>query len=80
LVGWDLTPPNPLGEPATEFSGAGSLGPNARELLAGAEDHELAHLDVVVAELSAEFVECRLDGWRFRDRVAAAFRGHRGQV
>jgi hypothetical protein len=80
LVGRNLAPPNPLGEPATEIRGVGSLGPNARELLAGAEDHELAHLNAIVAEFSAQLVQCRLDGWRLRNRVASSLRGHRRRV
>src|SRR4051794_16237438 len=46
-----------------------ALGPDARELLLGAEDEQLRELDPLAAELAAQLVQRRADGRRLGDRV-----------
>jgi hypothetical protein len=53
-----------------------SRSSRTRELLLRAEDHELAHLESVVAQRLAQLVERRLDRRRLGDRVATASSRH----
>jgi hypothetical protein len=79
-VGRNIAAADPFGEHATPVLSVVALCSHARELLAGTEDHQLAHLHSLIPELLPQLVERILDERRFGYGVTAAFRRHRRSV
>jgi hypothetical protein len=77
-VGRDVATANPIGKSTTESGGVVSFRSEPRELLLGAEDDELAHLDPILAQRLAQLVERRLDWRGLRYRVASSSRHFAG--
>jgi hypothetical protein len=77
-VGRDVATANSIGKSTTESGGVVSFRSEPRELLLGAEDDELAHLDPILAQRLAQLVERRLDWRGLRYRVASSSRHFAG--
>jgi hypothetical protein len=77
-VGWDVATANSVGKSTTESGRLVPFRPQPRELLPGAEDDELAHLDPILAQRLAQLVERRLDWRGLRYRVASSSRHFAG--
>lgn len=66
----------PVGKSRPKRRTTFALVADRRQLRSGAENHQLAELDMICAQLASQLVQSRLDARRLGDRVSATFSGH----